>query len=102
MWCQCTTVNNDHRPHHATKQGCSGDRQPFQPTLRAGKVGRTAQEAQLSKPRETATHPQIPERMPVVIAIERSMFMPRMIAENAAMNEIEHTFYATTNYLLQL
>ncbi|CSP99489.1 Uncharacterised protein [Shigella sonnei] len=45
MWCQCTTVNNDHRPHHATKQGCSGDRQPFQPTLRAGKVGRTAQEA---------------------------------------------------------
>ncbi|AIF60060.1 hypothetical protein ECMP0209401_1308 [Escherichia coli MP020940.1] len=40
--------------------------------------------------------------MPVVIAIERSMFMPRMIAENAAMNEIEHTFYATTNYLLQL
>ena len=71
--------------------------------MRAGKVAvQPRKPAQLSKPRETATHPQIPERMPVVIAIERSMFMPRMIAENAAMNEIEHTFYATTNYPLQL
>lgn len=103
MWCQRTTVNNNHRPHHATQQRCSGDCQSFQTTLWTGKVGRAAQKpAQLSKPRETATHPQIPERMPVVIAIERSMFMPRIIAENAKLNEIEHTFYATANYRLQL
>ncbi|MCQ5048675.1 hypothetical protein NE545_13490, partial [Agathobaculum butyriciproducens] len=51
--------------------------------------------AQLSKPRETATHPQIPERMPVVIAIERSMFMPRILAEKRHRNEIVHTIYAS-------
>ncbi|QDX87466.1 hypothetical protein FORC93_1415 [Salmonella enterica subsp. enterica serovar Braenderup] len=32
--------------------------------------------------------------MPVVIAIERSMFMARIIAEKRHINEIAHTFYA--------
>lgn len=36
----------------------------------------------------------------VVIVIERSMFMSRMIVENAVMNEIEYIFYVIINYSL--
>ncbi|AZT25011.1 hypothetical protein EL009_14245 [Salmonella enterica subsp. salamae serovar 42:r:-] len=40
--------------------------------------------------------------MPVVIAIERSMFMARSIAEKRHINEITHTFYAMKQNTLQL
>ncbi|EAP6757934.1 hypothetical protein EH138_09115 [Salmonella enterica subsp. enterica serovar Eastbourne] len=40
--------------------------------------------------------------MPVVIAIERSMFMARIIAEKRHINEITHTFYAMKQNPLQL
>ncbi|QBX80411.1 hypothetical protein E4Z61_08565 [Citrobacter tructae] len=39
--------------------------------------------------------------MPVVIAIERSMFMPRILAEKRHENEIVHTFYARRQIALQ-
>ncbi|EAB2825165.1 TPA_asm: hypothetical protein G1T00_21435 [Salmonella enterica subsp. enterica serovar Typhi str. CT18] len=40
--------------------------------------------------------------MPVVIAIERSMFMARIITEKRHINEITHTFYAMMQNPLQL